>query len=107
MTNVPLQHQLSLRRATVIAAPGFSGAAGIGPGAMPSRVHGCGWSGPVRGAGAADRVASFVLNLDLSLTHGVRHGLGALLGFLPDDNLFRDPGFLGDHRLLAPLLGLN
>jgi predicted RecB family nuclease len=30
-----------------------------------------------------------------------------LLGLLADDDLFRDPGLLGDHSLLASLLGLK
>jgi hypothetical protein len=50
--------------------------------------------GPVRGAGATDRVAALVLDLNLGLPDGVGHGLGALFGLLTDDHLFRDPGFL-------------
>ena len=48
----------------------------------------------------AVRLDAVVLDLDLGAAHGIPHGLGALIGFLADDDLFLDPRLLADDRLL-------
>src|SRR4051794_4679579 len=55
------------------------------------------------GAGAA----SLVLNLHLGLPHSIGDSLGPLLSGLANHDLLLDPRFLGDHRLLADLSGLD
>lgn len=53
-----------------------------------------------RGVGAF----SIALYINFSPTNVIPHGLGSLVGFLADDDLFLDPRFLTDDCLFLPRL---